>query len=163
MMMDETLTRLPQSPEVEKEINCNDLTQTEQRSLIFHLLYAIDAYDYDISIEAIADNFRRGYGIHIPKESPVFRTAAAIVAEHEKLDTLIIPLIDNWRFERLGIVTKLILRQSIWEFLHIQTEPAVIINEAVELAKCFAEKDAYKFINGLLDEYVSRQTGQERF
>jgi transcription termination factor NusB len=28
----------------------------------------------------------------------------------------------------------------------------IIINEAIELSKCFAEKDAYKFINGILDE-----------
>jgi N utilization substance protein B len=36
------------------------------------------------------------------------------------------------------------------------TSPTIIINEAVELAKCFAEKDAYKFVNGILDEALKK-------
>ena len=48
---------------------------------------------------------------------------------------------------------KLILRLALWELLHTDTDPVVIINEAVELAQCFAEQDAYKFINGVLDSY----------
>lgn len=140
----------------ESEINCEDLSQTEQRSLIFHLLYAVDAYEYDISLNSIVDSFARGFGVIIPKESAVYQAAASIIEERAHLDAVIIPLIDNWRFERLGVSTKLILRQSLWEFLHTQTDSAVIINEAVELAKCFAEKDAFKFINGLLDEYLKR-------
>lgn len=158
MIMEEKKARLPKDSDFETEINCNDLTQTEQRALLFHVLYAVDAYDYDISVEAVADNFARGYGVIIPHDSPVFIMAAGIIAERAKLDELIVPLIDNWRFERLGVATKLILRQSLWELIHKQTEPAVVINEAVELAKCFAEKDAYKFVNGLLDEYVSRES-----
>ena len=35
---------------------------------------------------------------------------------------------------------------------HTDTASTVIINEAIELAKAFSEKDAYKFINGILDE-----------
>ncbi len=138
------------------EINCEELSQSDQRSLIFHILYAIDAYEYDISLDVLIDNFHRGFGIVIPKNSDVYAHAASIIQERKNLDEIIIPLIDNWRFERLGVSTKLILRQSLWECIHTQTDHAVIINEAVELAKCFAEKDAYKFINGLLDEYLKR-------
>jgi N utilization substance protein B len=32
----------------------------------------------------------------------------------------------------------------------------VVINEALELAKIFAEKDGYKFVNGVLDEWAKR-------
>lgn len=140
-------------------INCVDLTHTEQRSLIFHLLYALECYDYDISLEAIVDNFSRGFNIIIPHDSEVFTMTHAIVSERAQLDILIIPLIDNWRFERIGVATKLILRQSLYELVHKSTDSAVVINEAIELAKCFAEKDAYKFINGVLDEYLKRFTG----
>ncbi len=147
-----------QEGDFETEINSDDLTQTEQRSLIFHLLYAVDAYEYDISLQSITDNFARGFGVIVPQESSVFQQTTAIINQRANLDAVIIPLIDNWRFERLGVSTKLILRQSIWELLHTKTDAAVIINEAVELAKCFAEKDAYKFINGVLDEYLKRTT-----
>ena len=43
--------------------------------------------------------------------------------------------------------------------LHTATPHRIIINEAIELAKCFSEKDAYKFINGILDEAV-RKSGK---
>ncbi len=144
-----------------KDLLCSDLTVTEQRSLIFQLLYAIDAFDYDVSLESIADNLYRGFGVLIPPDSYAFKTALAVSSEREELDKLITPLIENWRFDRLGVATKLILRLSVWELQHTDTDAAVIINEAVELAKCFAEKDAYKFINGILDEFI-KPTEEEK-
>lgn len=143
------------SLEVQTDTISDKLTQTEQRSLIFHLLYALDAFDYDVSLESIADNFS-SFGFIIPRDSLVFQRAAAIANDRDELDTLIMPLIENWRLERLGVPTKLILRLALWEFIHTDTDRVVIINEAVELAKCFAEKDAFKFINGVLDEYVKQ-------
>lgn len=140
-------------PDYEVERESGALTQTEQRSLIFHLLYAIEAFDYGVSLESIADNFHRGYGIHIPPHEPVFQKTTAIIDERQELDKLIIPLIENWSIERLGVPTKLILRLALWELRHADIDPVVVINEAVELAQCFAEKDAYKFINGVLDTY----------
>ena len=137
-----------------KDLLCTDLTATEQRSLIFQLLYAIDAFEYDVSLESIADNIYRGFGVRIPQDSYAFKTALAVSSGRDELDKVITPLIENWRFDRLGVATKLILRLSVWELQHTDTDAAVIINEAVELAKCFAEKDSYKFINGILDEFI---------
>lgn len=145
------------SYQVEPEIVAGTLTQTEQRSLVFHLLYTADCFDYETSLESIVDNFARGYGIIIPVESDVYKKAAAVIQERNQLDQLIIPHIENWRFERLGVPTKLILRLALWELRNTEIDPAVIINEAVELAKCFAEKDAFKFVNGVLDNYVKAQ------
>jgi N utilization substance protein B len=42
----------------------------------------------------------------------------------------------------------------LWELKKGDPAASIVINEAIELAKCFAEKDAYKFINGVLDESV---------
>lgn len=136
-----------------EERNSRALTQTEQRSLIFHLLYALEAFDYEVSLESIADNFHRGFGISIPKDSDVFIKTDAVAQNRQELDTHIKPLIENWSIDRLGVPTKLILRLALWELRHTKTDPVVIINEAVELAQCFAERDAYKFINGVLDTY----------
>lgn len=154
LAMDENKELL--SKEHNAEINCEKLTQTEQRSLLFHILYAVDAYDYDVSLDHIVDNFLLGYGIIIPKESSVYKQAHFIIENRTSLDALLVPYLQNWSFERLGVATRLILRQSIAELNQKKSEPAVVINEAIELAKCFAEKDAYKFINGILDEYVKK-------
>lgn len=133
-----------------------DLSRREKRSLIFHLLYAAEAFDYQSSLESIVDNFNRGFGLDIPFESDVFADAQAIIENRDSLDEECKPLLSNWRFERLGMCTKLILRYALWELQTTDTNPTIVINEAIELAKCFAEKDAYKFVNGILDEALKK-------
>lgn len=138
------------------DIAYDDLSRRDVRSLIFHLLYAMEAYDYDISLQAIVDNFNRGFGLSIPFDSEVVKTTQAIIDNRDELDDQFKPFLINWRFERLGVSTKLILRFAIWELKYTDTPASIIINEAIELAKCFAEKDAYKFINGILDNVVQK-------
>ena len=121
------------------------------RSIIFHLLYAAEACEYEESLEAIADNFNRGFGLEIAREDEAFTIAQAVIEARDALDETYIPFLENWRFERVSDVTKLILRFSVWELLNTDTSLRIVINEAVELAKCFAEDDAYRFINGILD------------
>lgn len=132
----------------------NDLSRRDVRSLIFYLLYAAESFDYQESLSAIVDNFNRGFDMAIPVDSEVVKVSEAVIAERDALDERYKPLLSNWRFERVGVSTKLILRFATWEFLHTETDSRIIINEAVELAKRFAEKDAYKFVNGILDRLV---------
>lgn len=140
----------------EVEISSEQMSQRDQRSLIFHVLYAIDAFDYDVSLESIVENIEKGFNLSIPKESFVFKTTNQIIENKEKIDQFLIPFIENWNFDRLGICTKLVLRFSAWELLYTDTDALVIINEAIELAKSFAEKDSFKFINGVLDEIAKK-------
>jgi N utilization substance protein B len=86
------------------------------------------------------------------QDSEVVMVAAAVIDQRDTLDERIKPLLSNWRFDRLGVCTKLILRFALWELQEDKTPPSIVINEAIELAKCFAEQDAYKFVNGVLDE-----------
>ena len=81
----------------------------------------------------------------------------SIVDQRNKLDEEIVPLLANWRLDRLGCSTRLILRLAIWEMGNTDTASTVIINEAIELSKAFSEKDAYKFVNGILDEAAKQR------
>jgi len=137
------------------------LSRREARSLIFHLIYAIEGFSYAISLEAIVDSFNRGFDLDIPSESEVLHIAKGVVEESQELDKIIEPLLDNWRLERIGVCTKLILRLSIWEIKNTDTPSSVVINEAIELAKCFSEKDAYRFVNGILDEVCKKYRPDE--
>jgi N utilization substance protein B len=139
---------------VEHNLPFAQLSRRQQRSLMFHLLYAVEAFDYQESVDAIVDNFNRGFDLDVPMDSNVVAMVQATVTEREILDELIKPFLLNWRLERIGVSTKLILRLALWELKETDTPANIVINEAIELAKCFAEKDAYKFINGLLDEAV---------
>jgi len=129
-------------------------SRRELRSLIFHILYVAESLDYTDSIDAIVDNLNRGFGVSIEPESEVAITAQAIVAERELLDAVYQPLLQNWHIDRVSVCTKLVLRYAIWELRNTDTDPRIVINEAIELAKCFAEQDAFKFVNGILDQIV---------
>ncbi len=138
-------------------LSYDDMSQRTIRSLIFIILYATESYKYDESVQAIVDNINRGFELDIPLDSKLVNTVEEIIKKRNELDEQIKPLLHNWRFDRLGVVTKLILRFALWEMDHVDTPPTVIINEAVELAKCFGERDAYKFINGILDEAIKKR------
>ncbi len=139
-------------------INYDSLSRREIRALIFHLLYATEAFDYQESLQAIVDNFNRGFDLDIPHDSEVVKVTQSIIDAREKLDTLYKPLLANWRLERVSMVVKLILRFGIWELNNTDIDKSIIINEAIELTKCFAEKDAYRFVNGILDRIAKNQS-----
>ena len=79
--------------------------------------------------------------------------ASETVARLEAVDLLIAETTEHWRPERLAVVDRLVLRMAIAELLRAAPEapPAVVINEALELARTFSTEDAVKFINGMLD------------
>jgi len=131
-------------------------SRREVRSLIFHVLYVAESLDYSESVEEIINNLNQGFGLSLDPDGEIALTARAIIAEREQIDAIYQPLLQNWHLDRVSICTKLVLRYAIWELQNTATDPRIIINEAIELAKCFAEQDAYKFVNGILDQIVKR-------
>jgi len=68
------------------------------------------------------------------------------------IDETIQKHLHNWEIERLSAVDRSILRLSSFELIfYPDTPPAVVINEAVELAKKFGETSGAAFVNGVLD------------
>ncbi len=140
----------------EKSLKYSDLSRRDLRSLMFHIFYAYDAYNYQVSLESIVDNLNRGFDLDIPEDSEVVLTIQQVSNERDELDKIIEKFLANWRLERLSVSTRLILRMGVWELLNSDTPSNVVINEAVELSKCFSELDAYKFVNGILDEITKK-------
>jgi N utilization substance protein B len=69
-----------------------------------------------------------------------------------EIDPLIAETAERWRPERMAVVDRLLLRMAVCELMRDpDTPPAVVINEALELARTFSTEDAVKFINGMLD------------
>jgi N utilization substance protein B len=92
---------------------------------------------------AEADATVRGFAAALVKG-----TAGEVVA----LDRLIEQHSDHWRVERLAVVDRLILRLATWELLHEPDIPrAVVLNEAVEIARRFSTDESVRFVNGVLD------------
>lgn len=81
----------------------------------------------------------------------VFGAAETKNALNEK----IAPLLKKWDVERLPKVSLALLQLAIYEIDNMDDVPdRVAVNEAVELAKKYGEDDTYKFINGVLAEYL---------
>ena len=83
------------------------------------------------------------------------------VLEHlEEIDGRLSHQTANWRLDRLAAVDRNILRIAMFELLFRQeTPPAVVIDEAIEVAKRFGAEDSGRFVNGVLDGFVK---GHER-
>ncbi len=75
-----------------------------------------------------------------------------IVAKRDDLDRMIGARTVGWRFERLALLDRNILRIGVYELLYRDDVPAeVAMDEAVELAKKYGTEQASSFINGILD------------
>ncbi len=70
----------------------------------------------------------------------------------EEIDRLIERHAEHWRMERMAAVDRNVLRTAVAEFVGFPTTPhAVVINEALEIARKFSSPESVQFINGVLD------------
>lgn len=75
-----------------------------------------------------------------------------ILARQPELDEMLGERTVGWRFERLALIDRNILRIGVFELLHNDdVPPEVAMDEAVELAKRFGTDRAREFVNGILD------------
>jgi N utilization substance protein B len=73
------------------------------------------------------------------------------------IDEMIQNQAENWRLSRMAAVDRNIIRMSIYEFLHENDTPKlVIIDEAIEIAKKYGTQKSSQFINGILDGILKR-------
>ena len=59
---------------------------------------------------------------------------------------------DDWDFDRLSMLEQAILLISFQEILANDTPKAVVINEAITLAKKYCDDNSYKLLNGVIDQ-----------
>ncbi|MFQ5663989.1 MAG: transcription antitermination factor NusB [Terriglobia bacterium] len=80
------------------------------------------------------------------------RLFTATVAGLEEIDSRLAAHSQHWRLERMTAVDRNILRLAVCELeAEPATPPAVVINEALEIARRFSTPESVEFINGILD------------
>ncbi len=68
------------------------------------------------------------------------------------IDGLIEKHAKHWRMERMAVVDRNLLRAAVAELLgYPETPRAVVINEALEIARKFSSPESVQFLNGVLD------------
>jgi len=88
-----------------------------------------------------------------PEGRPFADEAVRGVAAHlADVDALIVAASAHWRLERMARVDRNVLRLGAWELTNRPDVPrAVILDEAVELAKTFGTEESGAFVNGVLN------------
>ena len=114
------------------------------------MLFAIEATSGDVD-QAISDFWRE-----LPGDAEGREYADALVRgvrrDADKLDERIRAASQNWRLERMARIDRNALRLGTYELLTRTDVPrAVVLDEAVELAKRFGSEESSKFVNGVLD------------
>ena len=75
-----------------------------------------------------------------------------VVEGVSQLDQLIREHATHWKVERMAVIDRNILRLGVYEIIHFpETPPAVVINEAIEIARRFSGEDSVEFVNCVLD------------
>jgi len=124
-------------------------TRQQARSAVVGLLYA-----YDVGNETISDFFDEileEQKIRNKQRDFSRELFKGVIENLELLDGKISEHLSSWDMESIGKIEKAIMRLGAYEILVVKTDKAIIINEAVELAKALADEKAPQFINGVLD------------
>lgn len=84
------------------------------------------------------------------------KVVRGVASELDRVDEAIRKASTNWRIERMARVDRNVLRLGAWELQRsVEVPRAVILDEAVELAKRFGSEESGAFVNGVLDRIAS--------
>jgi transcription antitermination protein NusB len=124
--------------------------RTKARECALQMLYQWDMTQDPIA--RVVDAFWKVRSTTEATREMADRLARGAHRDRKEVDEAITAASKNWRFERIAAVDKNILRLAVYELMReLQTPSSVILDEAIELAKRFGEKDSAPFVNGVLD------------
>lgn len=87
----------------------------------------------------------------------VLQLTTGVATRQIKIDEMIVEYSHTWTIQRMPAIDRNVLRLAIYELLDRQDVPvAVIINEAVELAKRFSTEESGRYVNGLLSAIAKK-------
>lgn len=125
------------------------------REAALQMLFQLEASS--ISSAQAIELFWRTFEDADPEGRPYADAIVTGVAEHmDAIDKRVVSASQNWRLERMSRVDRNLLRLGTWELMFKRDVPrAVILDEAVELAKSFGTDESSGFVNGVLDRIAS--------
>ncbi len=133
--------------------------RSKARECAFQILYQWQITGEPMS--TVVDGFWRVRSATAEAKAMAERLAHGAHARAEALDAQIAESATHWRLDRIAPVDRTILRLGAYELAaEPQTPAAVVLDEAVELAKRFGEEDSPAFVNGVLDAIRRRVRGE---
>src|ERR1700739_520231 len=135
-------------------------TRRKSRELVLQMLFQADMGKQ--TIDHVQRTFWAEHGSASAEvrgfADDLFRVATDRVTE---IDGLIEKHAEHWRMERMAAVDRNLLRAAVAEMLGYKETPrAVVINEALEIARKFSSPESVHFVNGVLDS-VGKELGEQ--
>jgi N utilization substance protein B len=127
-------------------------TRRDGREWALQIIFGLDlntredlasVFDDFFSIHSISDKKTRAFTEEIVK---------GVVENRGAIDARIEEYAEHWKIRRMGVVDRNVLRIALYELMFCEDVPtAVVLNEAIDIAKYFSSMESGKFVNGILD------------
>lgn len=121
------------------------MSRKKSREILFQILFS--AGDFDDTLCSVCEDAETPTGPELNFIRDLFKIAVENMAE---IDEIIKKLCIGFTFDRLFKTDLCALRLGIAEIKYTDTNRAIVINEAVELAKRFGTEKSGGFVNGIL-------------
>ena len=133
----------PPLPERDQRDDRIEDLRSEARERALALLYEAQAKGLS-GTEVIA-------ALPVPPDKLAVLLVTGVEEHRARIDELIVQFAKGWSLERMPVVDRTVLRLATFELLERPEVPvAVVLDEAVELAKHFSTDDSGRFVNGVL-------------
>ncbi|ECL2267411.1 TPA: transcription antitermination factor NusB [Campylobacter jejuni] len=126
-------------------------TRHQVRQSVISLLYALELNSQNnVFVDEILDEKK----IRNEQKNFTLNLYNGILDNLNNIDETLNSFLNDNQITALGHVERAILRLGAYELLFTDTPSAIVINEAIELAKELANDNSPKFINGVLDALI---------
>ncbi|MBN2244821.1 MAG: transcription antitermination factor NusB [Candidatus Aminicenantes bacterium] len=126
------------------------------RESTLQILYQLEFND--TAIDNLLKDFAGQHKLKRETADYTFSLVNGVLKNKKSIDDLIRSISVNWRMSRMAVVDRNILRIAAFELMYGENiNPAVVINEAIEIAKKYSSEKSARFINGILDALRNKQ------
>ena len=126
--------------------------RTIARESALKILYAIDITKEDPD-ECINNYWLSQDKINVEVKNFADDIVSGVCNNMARIDSVVSKSATNWELDRMAVIDRNILRLGAYELMFMEDiPPKVAINEAIDIAKRYGDKDSGKFVNGVLDK-----------
>jgi N utilization substance protein B len=127
-------------------------TRRDGREWALQIIFGLDLNTRE-DLDAVMNDFFDVHAESDPRTRTFVEGIVNGVVEHRlDIDARIEQYAEHWKIRRMGVVDRNVLRIALYELMFCEDVPAaVILNEAIDIAKYFSSMESGKFVNGILD------------
>ena len=129
--------------------------RSEARRFVLQMLYLVDQ-NPDADRDRIHVQLRKEFTDEALREF-AWSLFIGVLKHRDQMDTVITRTASNWRLERMAATDRNVLRLGMFEMTRMGTPPAIVIDEAIEIAREFGTENSPSFVNGILDKLIPPQ------